>query len=121
MATSAPEPLKPTAAEADANAATDEDILRLRSRLDRELAMVAQKLTDAEEEIVDIELSVRAQEIGARPIGEGRKPDPYILDPGLLIFGHIASARRSEERGSDCKAECCAESHGRSLRAANFL
>jgi hypothetical protein len=67
MATSAPEPLKPTAAEADVSSGTDEDILRLRSRLDRELAMVAQKLTDAEEEIVDMELAVRAQENGSRP------------------------------------------------------
>ena len=67
MATSAPEPLKPTAAESDISSATDEDILRLRSRLDRELAMVAQKLTDAEEEIVDMELAVRAQENGSRP------------------------------------------------------
>ena len=67
MATSAPEPLKPTAAEAEISSGTDEDILRLRSRLDRELAMVAQKLTDAEEEIIDMELAVRAQENGSRP------------------------------------------------------
>jgi hypothetical protein len=67
MATSAPEPLKPTAAEAEVSSGTDEDILRLRSRLDRELAMVAQKLTDAEEEIIDVELAVRAQENGSRP------------------------------------------------------
>ena len=67
MATSAPEPLKPTAAESEIVSGTDEDILRLRSRLDRELAMVAQKLTDAEEEIVDMELAVRAQENGSRP------------------------------------------------------
>ena len=47
--------------------ATDEEILRLRSRLDRELAMVTQKLTDAEEEILDMEIAVRAQENGSRP------------------------------------------------------
>ena len=63
----APEPLKPTAAEVESSSATDEDILRLRSRLDRELALVVQKLTDAEEEIVDMELAVRAQENGSRP------------------------------------------------------
>jgi len=67
MATSAPEPLKPTAADLENASSTDEDILRLRSRLDRELAMVVQKLTDAEEEIVDMELAVRAHENGSRP------------------------------------------------------
>jgi chromosome segregation ATPase len=67
MATSAPEPLKPTAAELENGAGTDEDLLRLRSRLDRELAMVSQKLADAEGEIADMELAVRAQENGSRP------------------------------------------------------
>lgn len=67
----APEPLKPTAAEAEVSSATDEDILRLRSRLDRELALVIQKLTDAEEEVVDMELAVRAQENGSRPKPSG--------------------------------------------------
>jgi hypothetical protein len=69
MATNAPESQKSPDAHADANSgpATDEEILRLRSRLDRELAMVTQKLTDAEEEIVDMELAVRAQENGSRP------------------------------------------------------
>lgn len=66
MSTSAPEPIKPTAAESEISSGTDEDILRLRSRLDRELAMVVQKITDAEEEIVDMELAVRAQENGSR-------------------------------------------------------
>jgi hypothetical protein len=67
----APEPLKPTAAEVENSTATDEDILRLRARLDRELALVVQKLTDAEEEIVDMELAVRAQENGSRPKPSG--------------------------------------------------
>jgi hypothetical protein len=69
MATNAPESQKLSDVRTDANSgpATDEEILRLRSRLDRELAMVAQKLTDAEEEIIDMELAVRAQENGSRP------------------------------------------------------
>ena len=71
MANSIPESPKPVreveaAAESGAGSATDEDILRLRSRLDRELAMVAQKLADAEEAIIDMELAVRAQENGSR-------------------------------------------------------
>jgi len=50
MAMNAPESQKSSDVHADGNAgpATDEEILRLRSRLDRELAMVAQKLADAE-------------------------------------------------------------------------
>jgi uncharacterized phage infection (PIP) family protein YhgE len=69
MATNAPESQKSPDVHADGNAgpATDEEILRLRSRLDRELAMVSQKLADAEEEILDMELAVRAQENGSRP------------------------------------------------------
>jgi hypothetical protein len=69
MATNAPESQKPSDVHADLNSgpATDEEILRLRSRLDRELAMVAQKLTDAEEDIVEMEMAVRAQENGSRP------------------------------------------------------
>jgi hypothetical protein len=47
-------------------AATDEDLLRLRTRLDRELAVVTQKLSDAEDAILDIELSLRAYESGTR-------------------------------------------------------
>jgi DNA repair exonuclease SbcCD ATPase subunit len=57
----------PPAIDPNAAAATDEDILRLRSRLDRELAMVTQKLTDAEESIIDMEVAVRAAETGSRP------------------------------------------------------
>src|SRR5689334_25086375 len=73
MPTNAPESQKSSDAHADLGSgpATDEEILRLRSRLDRELAMVAQKLTDAEEEIVDMELAVRAQENGSRPKPSG--------------------------------------------------
>jgi hypothetical protein len=69
MAANTPEPQKPSDVHADQNngSATDEEILRLRSRLDRELAMVTQKLTDAEEEIVEMEMAVRAQEGGSRP------------------------------------------------------
>src|SRR5687767_11090207 len=47
--------------------ATDEDILRLRSKIDRELAMVTQKLVDAEESIIDMEMAVRGTENGSRP------------------------------------------------------
>jgi len=54
-------------APVDPAAATDEDILRLRSRIDRELAMVTQKLVDAEEAIIDMEMAVRGQETGTRP------------------------------------------------------
>src|SRR5258708_33799206 len=57
----------PSSNESNAGAATDEDILRLRSRLDRELAMGTQKLTDAEESLTDMEIAVRAQETGPRP------------------------------------------------------
>ncbi|HYF00110.1 MAG TPA: hypothetical protein VEJ18_14415 [Planctomycetota bacterium] len=46
--------------------ATDEDILRLRSRLDREFAQVAQKLADAEETLIDIEITLRSIETGSR-------------------------------------------------------
>jgi len=68
MATSAPEPNKTdAAAPSDTGSATDEDILRLKSRLDRELGMITQKLTDAEEAIIDMELAVRAAESGSRP------------------------------------------------------
>src|SRR5262245_26487161 len=47
--------------------ATDEDILRLLSRIDRELAMVTQKLVEAEESVIDMEMAVRGQENGSRP------------------------------------------------------
>jgi chromosome segregation ATPase len=47
-------------------AATDEDILRLRSRLEREFAQVTQKLADAEETLVDIEVTLRSYETGSR-------------------------------------------------------
>src|SRR5579864_9520340 len=72
MTSNAPDaqnPAKDVSASNDLNAgaATDEDILRLRSRLDRELAMVTQKLTDAEESIIDMEMAVRAHETGSRP------------------------------------------------------
>jgi DNA repair exonuclease SbcCD ATPase subunit len=69
MAANSSESQKPSDVHAESNsgAATDEEILRLRSRLDRELAMVAQKLSDAEEEILDMEMAVRAQEHGSRP------------------------------------------------------
>jgi hypothetical protein len=48
-------------------AATDEEVLRLRSRLEREFAVVGQKLADAEEAIIDIEVSLRTYETGTRP------------------------------------------------------
>jgi len=66
---------KPSAAgDAATGSATDEDILRLRSRLERELAMVTQKLTEAEEAIIDMELAVRAAENGARRLPAGTSP-----------------------------------------------
>src|SRR6185369_980313 len=65
MANDAQNPSKDASIES--NAATDEDILRLRSRLDRELAMVTQKLVDAEEAVIDMEMAVRGQETGSRP------------------------------------------------------
>ena len=65
MANDAQNPAKD--APIESNAATDEDILRLRSRIDRELAMVTQKLVDAEESIVDMEMAVRGTETGTRP------------------------------------------------------
>jgi hypothetical protein len=58
---------KPETPGPDAGQATDEDILRLRSRLEREFALVTQKLVDAEETIVDIEVSLRTYETGSRP------------------------------------------------------
>ncbi|MBI3856876.1 MAG: hypothetical protein HY293_14405 [Planctomycetes bacterium] len=72
MTSDASEPQKPakdvpSPNDPNAAAATDEDILRLRSRLDRELAMVTQKLTDAEESMIDMEMAVRAHETGSRP------------------------------------------------------
>lgn len=68
MSSNAPESEKPSVGPAPAaESNTDEDILRLRSRLDREFAVVAQKLADAEETLVDIELALRAHETGSRP------------------------------------------------------
>src|SRR5215203_6130901 len=69
MAPDAPQAQKPPQepSESPSSAATDEDILRLRSRLERELAMVTQKLVDAEEAIIDMEVAVRAHETGSRP------------------------------------------------------
>ena len=78
MANEAQNPPQPEANAAAA--ATDEDILRLRSRIDRELAMVTQKLVDAEEAIIDMEMAVRGQETGSRPrlpsaASSGSSPD----------------------------------------------
>lgn len=70
MANDAQNPSKD--APIDPATATDEDILRLRSRIDRELAMVTQKLVDAEEAVIDMEMAVRGQETGTRP----RLPSP---------------------------------------------
>ena len=69
---SAPEPADTGAA------ATDEEVLRLRSRLEREFAVVGQKLADAEEAIIDIEVSLRTYETGSRPrlASPSRPPDP---------------------------------------------
>lgn len=69
MSPDAPQTHKPPqeASESTSAGATDEDILRLRSRLERELAMVTQKLVDAEESIVDMEVAVRSYETGSRP------------------------------------------------------
>ena len=67
MAADAPD-VKPTS-DPDAlpgASATDEDILRLRSRLEREFAQVTQKLADAEETLVDIEVTLRSYETGSR-------------------------------------------------------
>ncbi len=76
MSPDAPQTQKPpqdaSPAESTASGTTDEDILRLRSRLERELAMVAQKLIDAEESIIDMEVAVRSYETGSRP----RLPNP---------------------------------------------
>lgn len=72
MSTNAPEAEKlakvavPSTDEG-AGPATDEEILRLRSRLDREFAVVGQKLADAEETIIDIEIALRTYETGSRP------------------------------------------------------
>ncbi len=63
MPADAPETPKPAASVTT----TDEDILRLRSRLEREIAQVAQKLADAEESVVDIEITLRSYETGSRP------------------------------------------------------
>lgn len=59
------------APDAPAAPATDEEILRLRSRLDREMAMVTQKLTEAEETLLEMEIAVRAHESGSRPRQNG--------------------------------------------------
>jgi len=67
MANDAQIPAKDTPVDPNAPGATDEDILRLRTRLDRELAMVTQKLVDAEEAVIDMEMAVRGQEDGSRP------------------------------------------------------
>jgi hypothetical protein len=69
MSPDAPQAQKPPQepSESTAAGATDEDILRLRSRLERELAMVTQKLVDAEEAILDMEVAVRSHETGSRP------------------------------------------------------
>jgi hypothetical protein len=67
MAADAPDLSKKTPeAETPGASATDEDILRLRSRLEREFAQVAQKLADAEETLVDIEVTLRSYETGSR-------------------------------------------------------
>src|ERR1043166_711184 len=73
MALNAPQsenPPKDAAANAgaDGNAgpATDEDLLRLRSRLDREFAVITQKLSDAEAAMLDVEIALRAGESGTR-------------------------------------------------------
>ncbi|HEX7898878.1 MAG TPA: hypothetical protein VF950_14030 [Planctomycetota bacterium] len=65
MAADAPEPPKNADPE-PSTPATDEDILRLRSRLEREFAQVTQKLADAEETLVDIEVTLRSYETGSR-------------------------------------------------------
>jgi hypothetical protein len=69
MATNPPEDesrKKDTPPGADANpaeaAATDEDVLKLRGRLDREFAVLAQKLADAEAAIQEIEATLRSYE-----------------------------------------------------------
>jgi hypothetical protein len=72
MASDAPEARNPQGPDGSVSTpATDEEILRLRSRLDRELAMVNQKLTEAEETLVDMEIAVRAHESGSRPRQNG--------------------------------------------------
>jgi len=68
MSSNIPESDKsPGGTEPAPESTTDEDILRLRSRLDREFAVVAQKLIDAEETLLDIELALRTHESGSRP------------------------------------------------------
>jgi hypothetical protein len=67
MANDAQNPVKDALPASEPSPATDEDILRLRSRIDRELAMVTQKLVDAEESVIDMEMAVRGQESGSRP------------------------------------------------------
>ncbi len=67
MSSNAPDSGKPSdGSDPAVESTTDEDILRLRSRLDREFAVVTQKLADAEETLLDIELTLRSQETGSR-------------------------------------------------------
>lgn len=54
------------AAEGDSKPSTDEDLLRLRSRLDRELAVVGQKIADAEASIQEIETTLKGYEEAVR-------------------------------------------------------
>ena len=68
------ESAEPGGSEGSAGPATDEDILRLRARLDREFAVVAQKLSDAEASMLDIEIALRACESGPRTRLPGAPP-----------------------------------------------
>jgi predicted nucleic acid-binding Zn-ribbon protein len=60
------EPAATGGGDGNATPATDEDILRLRSRLDREFAVVTQKLVDAEAAIIDVEIALRTCETASR-------------------------------------------------------
>src|SRR5687768_6023620 len=101
---------KPADAEAAPGApATDEDILRLRSRLDREFAQVAQKLADAEETLVDIEVTLRSYETGSRSrlvavsgsTGEKITARLKAVGDGLSKFRDWVSKPKKEEEPAE--------------------
>jgi chromosome segregation ATPase len=62
-----PKEAPPKAEEAESRPPTDEDVLRLRGRLDREFALVTQKIADAEETVREIEATLKAYETSVKP------------------------------------------------------
>jgi predicted RNase H-like nuclease (RuvC/YqgF family) len=100
----------PNASEpAPAASTTDEDILRLRSRLEREFAQVGQKLADAEETLVDIEVTLRTYETGTRTrlpavtgtAGEKITSRLKAVSDGLGKIRDWVSKPKKEEEGVD--------------------